>query len=102
MKSSIQARQVIQEKVVINNSSLVDFLIYDHHTNELIVKYKRGKHKGKARVYNGVTPSDFQEIINATSVGKTLLRTLAKYKKEEGIFFRFFKNLFSNNSDAAY
>ncbi|MEL7146668.1 MAG: KTSC domain-containing protein [Bacteroidota bacterium] len=61
-------------------SSLVEFLEYDQRRQELLVKFKRGKYKGKQRKYADVSKSAFMQLLNAESIGKSLL-SLIKDKK---------------------
>ncbi|PWJ41996.1 KTSC domain-containing protein [Sediminitomix flava] len=95
-------KEVLKEKIVIENSSLIEFLIYDYEAEFLEVKYKRGKHKGKIRGYESITLQDYKEIINSESVGRQLLRTLSHRQKEESSFLENFKNIFSNKSNTPY
>lgn len=61
-------------------SSLVEFLEYDQRTRELLVKFKRGKYKGRKRRYADIPKNAFMQLLDAESIGKSLLR-LIKDKK---------------------
>ena len=61
-------------------SSLVEFLEYDQHKRELLVKFKRGKYKGKQRRYADISKQSFMQLLDAESVGKSLLRLIANKK----------------------
>ena len=61
-------------------SSLVEFLEYDQRKKELLVKFKRGKYKGKQRRYADVSKNSFMQLLDSESIGKSLLR-LIKDKK---------------------
>ncbi|AZQ61027.1 KTSC domain-containing protein [Flammeovirga pectinis] len=95
-------REILVEKIITTESTLVEFLIYDRQTAELQVSYKRGKHSGKIRKYKDFPADSFDMIITSKSQGRALLRELKRYKHEENSFFGFFKNLFSTDKKVPY
>ncbi|MDW7691400.1 KTSC domain-containing protein [Flammeovirgaceae bacterium SG7u.111] len=76
-------RQILKEKFI-PNSSLVEYMIYDHETFKLDVKYKSGKKKGQTRRYHNITFDDFNSIISSDSAGHALI-SLVSTKREEGL-----------------
>ncbi|GAA4821444.1 hypothetical protein [Algivirga pacifica] len=83
-------QHVIKEKLDLPQSSLVEFLVYDYMTEELGVKYKRGKHKGKLRTYKQITNREYQWICGEESVGKALMKVLSEHKRHEsGLWDKF-------------
>ncbi|NME70180.1 KTSC domain-containing protein [Flammeovirga aprica] len=95
-------REILVEKIITPESTLIEFLIYDRQKKALQVNYKRGKHAGETRVYKNFPADSFDMIITARSKGKALLRELKRYKQEEKSFFSFFKNLFSSGDKIPY
>ncbi|KXX70016.1 KTSC domain-containing protein [Flammeovirga sp. SJP92] len=95
-------REILVEKIITPESTLIDFLIYDRQKKTLQVTYKRGKHAGKSKVYRNFPADSFDMIITAPSKGKSLLRELKRYKQEEKSFFSFFKNIFSSGDKIPY
>ena len=59
-------------------SSMVDFIEYSQNNNILLVKFKKGKYKGKIRSYDSVTPSQFFQILESDSVGRSVLKFAEK------------------------
>jgi len=68
----------------------------------LCVKYKRGKRKGQERVYQGIPPEAYHEILKADSHGKMLLRVLKQHKQEEIGFWSFFKRILGGGEGDVY
>ncbi|MBD0402509.1 KTSC domain-containing protein [Flammeovirga sp. EKP202] len=95
-------REILVEKIITPESTLIEFLIYDRQKKSLQVAYKRGRHAGENRVYKNFPADSFDMIITAPSKGKALLRELKRYKKEENSFFSFFKKIFNPNSKVPY
>ena len=77
-----EMKEVLLEKFSPEKSSLVEHLIFDALLKQLEVKYKRGKHKGKTRIYKDIIREEFDYIITGQSTGKRLL-SLLKRKHEE-------------------
>lgn len=75
-------------------SSLVEFLEYDQRKKELLVKFKRGKYKGRQRKYTDVSSGAFMQLLDAESIGKSLLR-LIKDKKGVEANSSFLNKLFA-------
>ncbi len=63
-------------------SSLVEFMEYDKTKQELLVKFKRGKHKGKERKYFNISNGAFIKVLESESVGKSLLKLIHDKKGE--------------------
>lgn len=75
------------------SSTLIEFLEYDQQKKELLVKFKRGKYKGRLRRYFDVSNNAFMQILNSDSVGKSLLRVIKNKKsisQKQTIFSRIF------------
>ena len=75
-------KEVLLERFVPEQSSLVEYLIYDTQAKELEVKYKRGKYAGKSRKYKGFIREEFDYITSGESVGKRLIGVLRRKKEE--------------------
>lgn len=71
-------KEVLLERITPEKSSLVEYMIFDAQAKQLEVKYKRGKHKGKARKYRNFSKEEFEYITDAESIGKRLLSVLKK------------------------
>jgi len=67
---------VLRKITVEVKSSLIDYLEYSKDNCLLKVKFKHGKHKGKIRSYEEVSPEQFFNILTAESVGKALIKLL--------------------------
>ncbi len=87
-------REVLQEKVTITRSSLIDFVVYNYQTRVMQVKFKRGKHRDMVKEYTDVTFEDFNEIITAESPGRALLKVLKRNKNSHS-FLQKLKNFFT-------
>jgi len=61
-----------QKEILTIKSSLVEQFIYDPNQQSLEVIYK----KGKVRTYRNIPERDYNRIITAKSIGRTLLRYL--------------------------
>ena len=75
------------------SSTLIEFLEYDQQKRELLVKFKRGKYKGRLRRYFDVSNNAFMQILDSESVGKTLLKVISNKKgvsQRQTIFSRIF------------
>lgn len=102
MKDIVQ-KEVVQEKVSFENSSLIEFITYDFGTQTMQVKYKRGKHKGTLRTYEGIPKDAYEEILNApSSHGKALLKVIGRYRKKETGFWHTLRNLLSFRKEGGY
>jgi hypothetical protein len=95
-------RTVLTEKLITTESTLVEFVIFNHEKRQMKVKYLRGKHEGKVRTYNNIPPEAFKNITEAKSKGKQVLKTIAKYRQEKSSFFTSFKNWFNSNLKSPY
>ncbi len=98
----MKKREILKEKVLVEDSSLVEFFVYDHNLLLLEVKYIRGKHKGKVVNYKNFPRDAFDFITTAESKGKALLSVLKKRKQETSSFFSFFKNFFNYRKKSKY
>ncbi len=89
-------KQVLQEKYVVS-SKLIEYLIYDHQTKLLQVKYKSGKNKGELKSYKNVDSSAVDVIVQSESPGKALMSILKQIKaeQEEQSMFAKIKSIFS-------
>jgi len=76
-------KEVLLERVVPESSTLVEYLIFDAQAKQLEVKYKRGRHKGKARKYRNFSREEFEYITDAESIGKRLLSVLKKREMDK-------------------
>lgn len=90
-------REVLTERFVPKKSSLVEHLVYDALNRELEVKYKSGKNKGKSRKYKQIAREQFEHIVGADSIGRTLLSVLKKKAEDESdsSFWKKIQNLFT-------
>ncbi len=70
--------KVLSQKYVVS-SSLVEYFIYNSKDQMLEVKYKRGKH----RIYKEFTEESLEEVLNAKSLGKTLLSKTKRLPRED-------------------
>lgn len=75
-------------------STLIEFLEYDQQKREMLVKFKRGKYKGRQRRYFDISNSAFMQILNAESVGKSFLK-ITKDKKGANYRQTIFSRLFA-------
>ncbi len=78
---------------VVPSSTLIEFLEYDQQKKELLVKFKRGKYKGKKRRYFDISNKAFMQILDSESVGKSLIRIVQNKKgisQRQTIFSRLF------------
>ena len=91
-------KEVLLERVIPETSSLVEYLIYDSQQKSLEVKYKRGKHKGKARKYGDFSKEEFDYITQSSSVGKTLLSVLKRksIEKKNKSIWGFLQSVFTS------
>lgn len=64
------------------DSSLVETLDYDSDKKTLQVKFKRGKHKGRVRIYKEVAPEDFCKIMSSRSIGRAVLKMTRTHQGE--------------------
>lgn len=65
-------KRVIRLSVEVD-SSVIESIEYNGISHVLDVKYKRGKYKGRTKHYTGVAHDTFLEILNAESIGRTIL-----------------------------
>lgn len=91
--SSSTSREIIEEKININSSSLIEHLIYNRQTLLLQVKYKRGKRKNQTRQYEGITIDEYNQVMQSNTKGRTLLKILKKKKEENAWYNRLLKFL---------
>jgi len=88
-----RAKEIIEEKINIKGSSLIEFIIYNRKTFLLQVKYKRGKYKNQIKLYEGIVADEYNQVMESHSKGRTLMK-VPKKKKEENAwhnrFLRFF------------
>lgn len=75
-------KEVLQEKVYVTDSSLIEYLTYDFEREILGVKYKEGKHKQEYREYSHISKETYAKILKSDSKGKALLRAISKAKNE--------------------
>lgn len=64
-------------------SSLISYLELDPQSMILNVGYKSGKHKGTVRSYEPVSLNQFFQLLNAESVGKSMLKLAERIRNEE-------------------
>jgi len=73
-------------------SSLIEFLEYNNSSRELVVKFKRGKYKGKERKYSDISSQAFEQVMESESVGKSIIKLIEGKKgvaKNRSFFGRF-------------
>ncbi len=80
------SREIIEEKIYIKSSSLIEYVVYNRTTLLLQVKYKRGKHKNKVRFYEGITADEYNQIMQSKTKGRALVKVL-KHKREENKWY---------------
>ena len=90
-------KEVLLERVTPEKSTLVEYMVFDAQSKQLEVKYKRGKHKGKARKYRNFSKEEFEYITDAESIGKRLLSVLKKREidKEQASIWGKIKRIFT-------
>ena len=72
-------------------SSIVQDLLYHHEDSVIEIRYKNGKN----RKYKGLTVDEVQEIAEAQSVGKTLMKRLKGCEKLDEVSSKsFLKRIF--------
>jgi hypothetical protein len=95
-------REILQERIKTPDSSLIDYLVYDHAKEILQVMYKRGKYEGKLKTYKKFSRTAFEQIMQSESKGRELLKILQQLKQEDKSFLNFFRNIFSGKSGEPY
>ena len=75
-------KQVVEEKTILD-SKLVEYILYNHGSKQLDVKYKSGKNKGKVKKYYDIDSSAVDYVIQSSSPGKALISALKQIEKEK-------------------
>lgn len=88
-----ESREIIEERININSSSLIEYVIYNRQTLLFQVKYKKGKYKGRIRLYEGITIDEYNQIIQSNSKGRMLMKVLKKKKEENAWYNRLLRFL---------
>jgi hypothetical protein len=63
------------------SSSIVDSVEYDYLSNQMVVKFKKGKYKRKVKTIDNISFTKAIEIISSSSVGKSVLKLLHQQSK---------------------
>lgn len=81
-------RKVLVEQVDTPRSKLVAYLVYHFPTHTLKVRYRKGKHAGRLRCYEGVTAQEYEDLLESASIGKEVLHLARKYSKHQPLWRR--------------
>ncbi|MBX2844024.1 MAG: KTSC domain-containing protein [Flammeovirgaceae bacterium] len=73
----------ILEKDITKRSSILEYMRYSEQEKELEVKFKKGKWKGKKKVFKNISKEVYQTIIDSESVGRALIEVVGEQKYKE-------------------
>lgn len=77
--------EFILEKDLTNRSTVLEYMRYSEQGKELEVKFKKGKWKGKKKVFKNISKPVYQTIIESESVGRALFEVVGEQKYKEKV-----------------
>lgn len=77
-------KEIVENKIYLDNSSLIEYISYNQKALLLQVKYQRGRYKNQLLSYNEITTEEFNRIMEAKSKGRALLKVIETKKGGDG------------------